>query len=272
MKEINKVIGFIGAGNMATALISGLVNGKHDPSRIIASSPEEEHLKKLSNEYGINTTHNNLEILELADVVILAVKPNIISSVLEEIKEKTLQKDHLFISIAAGIKIEKLESLLKESARVIRAMPNTPASIMEGVTAIAPNKNARPLDIENAKLLFESVGTVAEIKEKDIDIFTALIGSGPAYVFYLIESLLESSESLELPKEEKINLLASMISGSANLAKQVNDSPESLRKKVTSPGGVTQRAIEEFEINNLKNLIKKSMKVAEKKSIELGES
>ena len=116
-----------------------------------------------------------------------------------------------------------------------------------------------------------AAGTVAEIKEKDIDIFTALIGSGPAYVFYIIESLLESSESLELPKEEKINLLASMIAGSANLAKKAEDSPESLRKKVTSPGGVTQRAIEEFEINNLKNLIKESMKVAEKKSIELGE-
>lgn len=132
MKDINEVIGFIGAGNMATALISGLVNSKHDPSRIIASSPEEEHLKKLSDEYGINTTHNNLEILELADVVILAVKPNIIRSVLEEIREKTFQKEHLFISIAAGIKIEKLESLLNESARVIRAMPNTPASIREG--------------------------------------------------------------------------------------------------------------------------------------------
>ena len=143
---------------------------------------------------------------------------------------------------------------------------------MEGVTAIVPNEKVNELDIINAKQVFEYVGIVTEIKEKDIDIFTALIGSGPAYIFYIIESLLESSDDLDLSKEDKINLLASMISGSANLARTSRDSPEVLREKVTSPGGVTQRAIEEFEINNFKELIKKTMREAERKSIELGEN
>ena len=155
--------------------------------------------------------------------------------------------------------------------RVIRAMPNTPASIMEGVTAICANSNAQSIDIENAKLLFECVGKIAHINEKDIDIFTALIGSGPAYVFYLIESLLDSSKNLHLSEQEKKNLLASMISGAANLVLNSDDSPNVLRKKVTSPGGVTQTAIEEFETEGLKEILSKSMIAAEKKSIELGE-
>ena len=272
MREIKEVIGFIGAGNMATALISGLINGNHSPSQIIASSPEEKHLERLFNEYKVKTTNNNLEVAELADIIVLAVKPNVITSVLKELSETILKNNPLVISIAAGVKIEKIESLLNPNAKVIRAMPNTPASIMEGVTAIVPNEKVNELDIINAKQVFEYVGIVTEIKEKDIDIFTALIGSGPAYIFYIIESLLESSDDLDLSKEDKINLLASMISGSANLARTSRDSPEVLREKVTSPGGVTQRAIEEFEINNFKELLKKTMREAERKSIELGEN
>ncbi len=197
--------------------------------------------------------------------------PVALDIVSDEIKGVVTDKDILIISIAAGVKIEKIESQLGSPMRVIRAMPNTPASIMEGVTAICANSNAQSSDIENAKLLFECVGKIAHINEKDIDIFTALIGSGPAYVFYLIESLLDSSKNLHLSEQEKKNLLASMISGAANLVLNSDDSPNVLRKKVTSPGGVTQTAIEEFEIEGLKEIISKSMIAAEKKSIELGE-
>ena len=193
MKNIKETIGFIGAGNMATALISGLINSDQSASKIIASSPEQEHLEKLSKDFGIKTTNNNLEVVDIADIVILAVKPNIVQAVIDEIKDVATDKDILIISIAAGVKIEKIESQLGSPMRVIRAMPNTPASIMEGVTAICANSNAQSNDIENAKLLFECVGKITHINEKDIDIFTALIGSGPAYVFYLIESLLDLS-------------------------------------------------------------------------------
>ena len=271
MNNIKETIGFIGAGNMATALISGLINSDQSASKIIASSPEQEHLEKLSKDFGIKTTNNNLEIVDNSDIVILAVKPNIVQAVIDEIKDVATDKDILIISIAAGVKIEKIESQLGSPMRVIRAMPNTPASIMEGVTAICANSNAQSNDIENAKLLFECVGKITHINEKDIDIFTALIGSGPAYIFYLIESLLDSSKNLHLPEQEKKDLLASMISGAANLVLNSDESPNVLRKKVTSPGGVTQTAIEEFETEGLKEIISKSMIAAEKKSIELGE-
>ena len=271
MKNIKETIGFIGAGNMATALISGLINSDQSASKIIASSPEQEHLEKLSKDFGIKTTNNNLEIVDNSDIVILAVKPNIVQAVIDEIKDVATDKDILIISIAAGVKIEKIESQLGSPMRVIRAMPNTPASIMEGVTAICANSNAQSNDIENAKLLFECVGKITHINEKDIDIFTALIGSGPAYIFYLIESLLDSSKNLHLPEQEKKDLLASMISGAANLVLNSDESPNVLRKKVTSPGGVTQKAIEEFETEGLKEILSKSMIAAEKKSIELGE-
>ena len=271
MNNIKETIGFIGAGNMATALISGLINSDQSASKIIASSPEQEHLEKLSKDFGIKTTNNNLEIVDNSDIVILAVKPNIVQAVIDEIKDVATDKDILIISIAAGVKIEKIESQLGSPMRVIRAMPNTPASIMEGVTAICANSNAQSIDIENAKLLFECVGKIAHINEKDIDIFTALIGSGPAYIFYLIESLLDSSKNLHLPEQEKKDLLASMISGAANLVLNSDESPNVLRKKVTSPGGVTQTAIEEFETEGLKEILSKSMIAAEKKSIELGE-
>lgn len=266
----NAKIGFIGAGNMASALISGLIDSGKDASSIIASSPEKDHLNKLMDDFGVSTTEKNDEVIQFSDIVIVAVKPNVIEPVLIEIRDLFLEKRSLLISIAAGIQINTIEELLSPECRIIRAMPNTPASIQEGVTAICSNKFVKDYDIDSAKELFSSVGIVAEIKEENIDIYTALIGSGPAYVFYLIESLLESSESLELSKEEKSNLLAAMISGSANLAKNSKDNPEELRKKVTSPGGVTQSAIEEFERQGLKEIIKESMKVAEKKSIELG--
>ena len=271
MNNIKETIGFIGAGNMATALISGLINSDQSASKIIASSPEQEHLEKLSKDFGIKTTNNNLEIVDNSDIVILAVKPNIVQAVIDEIKDVATDKDILIISIAAGVKIEKIESQLGSPMRVIRAMPNTTASIMEGVTAICANSNAQSNDIENAKLLFECVGKIAHINEKDIDIFTALIGSGPAYIFYLIESLLDSSKNLHLPEQEKKDLLASMISGAANLVLNSDESPNVLRKKVTSPGGVTQTAIEEFETEGLKEILSKSIIAAEKKSIELGE-
>ena len=182
MKKLNEIIGFIGAGNMATALISGLINNGQEPSKIVSSSPEKEHLEKLSRDFDVMTSTDNQKVSEESDLIILAVKPNIIETVLSEIKETIIEKNNLVISIAAGVKIKKIESIIGSSARIIRAMPNTPASIMQGVTAISSNERVEETDIEKAKILFGSVGKTAEIKEKELDIFTALIGSGPAYV------------------------------------------------------------------------------------------
>ncbi|HJL95799.1 MAG: pyrroline-5-carboxylate reductase [Gammaproteobacteria bacterium] len=269
--EIEK-IGFIGAGNMASALISGLINNGIPPAGIMASSPEEDHLKNLTDNYGIKTTNKNKEIINESEIIILAVKPNILESVLTEVNSLISFNKHLIISIAAGCKITDIESKFSSKQRIIRAMPNTPASIKEGITAITLNKQATQKDKQNAEKLFSCVGEVLSINEKDMDAYTALIGSGPAYVFYFIESLLESCNQIDLDETTKKNMITSMISGSANLARKSEDTPETLRKKVTSPGGVTQRAIEEFETQEMKKIIVKAIKEATVKSKELGEN
>jgi pyrroline-5-carboxylate reductase len=150
-------------------------------------------------------------------------------------------------------------------------MPNTPASIGKGVTALCSNKNSSEEDLRVSRDIFESVGVTCLLEEKSFDLYTSLIGSGPAYIFYLVEALLESSKELNFEENEIKNLLLNMIIGSAELAKQSADSPETLRKKVTSPGGVTERALEVFEEEELKSTVIKAIKEATIRSIELGD-
>tara|TARA_Y100000748_G_scaffold128599_1_gene107765 strand:+ start:176 stop:991 length:816 start_codon:yes stop_codon:yes gene_type:complete len=271
MNVFSKKVGFIGAGNMASAIISGMITAGFKPKNIIASAPTKSHLKSLSDTFGINTSTDNEDVYRDSEIVIFAVKPHKMNIVLEEFNKKTHPKDVLIISLAAGLKIINIEKYLPSGQRIIRAMPNTPSSIREGVTAICQNKYATINDQENAETLFLSVGEVHHLQEQEMDIFTALIGSGPAYVFYLIESLLESASKMKMEEKSKKDMIASMIAGSARLAYE-EDSPLVLRKNVTSPGGVTERAIEEFEKNNLKKTILKAIEEAINKSKELGEN
>ncbi len=269
MKVMDKKVGFIGAGNMASALISGMISAGFKPKNIIASSPGKSHLDFLSNKFGVKTSNDNELVFNESEVIIFAVKPNILKTVLEEYKNFS-SKEMLLISVAAGFKILDIEAIFSSEQRVIRAMPNTPASIGSGVTAISLNKNASSDDKQNAEDLFSCVGEVVQIQEKEMDLYTALIGSGPAYVFYLIESLLDSSSEMEMDEETKKKMITSMIAGSLKLALMSENSPEKLRENVTSPGGVTQRAIEEFEKNGIKKTIIKAIKAAANKSKELG--
>ena len=262
-------IGFIGAGNMASALISGLVNAQKNPNSIMASSPEDNHLESLSSELGILTTKNNAEIAESCEIILLAVKPHIIKEVLKDISSYIKPNKHLIISIAAGIKIEDIQALLNVEQKIIRAMPNTPASIRRGVTALCNNSQTDLMDKNVAEEIFKSVGVTCWLQEDSLDQYTALIGSGPAYVFYFIEAMLEASKDLNLDEDIK-NLLIEMIIGSSELAKMSSEEPGILRKKVTSPGGVTERAIEIFEEKKIKQSILTAIKEATQRSIKLG--
>ena len=212
-----------------------------------------------------------MEIGRNCKTVVIAVKPHIVNSVLNELSELINSEHHLIISIAAGIKINDIQKQLKGDQRIIRAMPNTPASIGKGVTAICANENSSDEDLKTSKGIFESVGVTCLLEEKSLDLYTSLIGSGPAYIFYLVEALMESSKELNFEESEIKNLLLDMIIGSAELAKQSSDSPATLRKKVTSPGGVTERALEVFEEEKLKSIVQKAMKEATERSIELGD-
>ena len=272
MNVFGKKVGFIGAGNMASALISGIINAGFKPENITASSPGKDQLDSLSDTFGINTFTDNDHVFNESEIIIFAVKPHIMNTVLEEFSKNTSLKKVLIISVAAGLKIKDIEEHILPKQRIIRAMPNTPSSIGKGVTAISKNINVTAADEEHARELFSCVGKVINIEEEEMDLYTALIGSGPAYVFYLIESLLESSSHMKIDKKIQKDMIASMISGSAELALISDNSPQELRENVTSPGGVTERAIEEFHKNDLKKIILNAFKEAVNKSKELGEN
>ena len=271
MNSQKNTIGFIGAGNMASALIAGLINSGVNPEDITASSPEDSHLTTLSNDFGIKTTKDNKEIGKRCKTIVLAVKPQIVNSVLDELSGLINSGQHLIVSIAAGIKIADIQESLDGNQRIIRAMPNTPASIRSGVTALCANENSSEEDLRVATGIFESVGVTCLLEEQSLDLYTSLIGSGPAYIFYLVEILLESSKALNFKDNEIKNLLLNMIIGSAELVKQSSDSPKTLREKVTSPGGVTERALEVFEEEELKAIIQRAIEEATRRSIELGD-
>ena len=271
MKIMEKRVGFIGAGNMASALISGMISAGFKPENIIASSPGKSHLEILSNEFSVKTSNNNELVFKESEVIIFAVKPNVLKDVLDEYQNLACE-GKVLISVAAGYKISDIEDILSPEEKIIRAMPNTPTSIGSGVTAISLNKNVESCDKQDAENLFSCVGKVVHIEEKEMDLYTALIGSGPAYVFYLIESLLDASSQIKLDEKTKKNMISSMISGSSKLALMSEHSPKKLRENVTSPGGVTQRAIEEFEKNGMKKIIIDAIEAAASKSKELGDN
>ena len=272
MNEELSNIGFIGAGNMAGALIAGLVKNKYNNSQIFVSSPEEEHLKKLKDKFSVNVTKDNVEVIKSASTLVLAVKPNVIESVLDELSAEISKKDTLLISIVAGYKIESIEKRLKSNSKIIRVMPNTPASIGMGVSALTPNKLVVDEDKTIAESVFGSVGLTCWLDERAFDLFTALLSSGPAYIFYLIEALQEAAKGLNLDEGITKELITEMIKGSSTLASLSEDSPSLLRERVTSPGGVTERALEVLNEKRVSDSIVEAILKAAEKSKNLGES
>ena len=270
MKVKEENIGFIGAGNMAGALISGLVNEGYKNSKIFASSPEEEHLEKLSREFSVNVTMKNEDIVEFAPTVVLAIKPNVAITVLKELTESIRRKNTLIVSIVAGLTIDSIEAKVGTETKIIRAMPNTPASVGMGVSALTKNLLANREDQFKAESIFNSVGISCWLKETYFDLYTALIGSGPAYIFYFIEALQDSVKKFDLDDDLSKKLIIEMMKGSTALAGVSKDPPSLLREKVTSPGGVTETALGILKKNNVKQSIVEAILEGTKRSKVLG--
>ena len=264
-------IGFIGAGNIASALIQGLIKNGSDRKEIYASSPEQDHLDSLKKLHSVNVTKSNEEVILSCSTIILAVKPSVVRPVLEGNKNILSVNDHLVISIAAGVSINFIESLTNTDHRIVRVMTNTPVSIGMGVSALSCNSSASGKDKIKAEKIFSSVGPVHWMKERSLDLYTSLIGSGPAYIFYFIEALQKAAVGLDLDEESIKNLITEMIIGSASLAKISKDDPKTLREKVTSPGGVTEKAVEFLYSNKVADVLIQAVKEGESRSIELGE-
>jgi pyrroline-5-carboxylate reductase len=272
MKIQDKHIAFIGAGNMATALIQGLLARGLPCANIWASDPDEAKLERLSNELGINATTKNEEAVEHADIVILAVKPQLIKAVLAPLQQTLNSWPVLIISIAAGITTESLEKLIAQDQSIIRCMPNTPALVQAGASALFANTNCSEADKAVAEKILEAVGTVCWLEqEDDMHTVTALSGSGPAYFFLFIEALRDAAIQRGLAADLADALAKQTALGAAKLALQSDDGVDILRQKVTSPGGTTEAAITQLEKDAFRAIIARAIAQARSRSEELAQ-
>ena len=261
-------IGFIGLGNMGTALIEGLIEKKtFSPPDIWGSDVNKERCAYISDTYHINIAENNEELVENCEIVILSIKPQNFEEVLKSIRNK-INPHKLIISIAAGIKIKYIREILN-TERIIRVMPNTPALVKEGITAICTDF-LKEEDKSILEKIFLSVGEIVWIKEKDIDAITGLSGSGPAYVFAFIEGLIDGGIRMGLPRDIAQKLAIQTVFGSAKLLKETKKHPTILKEMVTSPGGTTIRALEELEKNAFHYTVMSAVIKATEMSKKLG--
>ncbi len=264
-------VGFIGAGNMAGALIRGvLAAGLCVPSSVYASDVEREKLQKLKRETKIHALADNLALVQESRVVVLAVKPQDLDGVLQEIRAAVSQH-HLLISIAAGVPTTRIEQLLGGEPRVVRAMPNTPALVGQGMTVIVPGRYARAADAALAQRLFAAVGDAVVVgDERVLDAVTGLSGSGPAYVYLLAEGLIAGGVAAGLTASLAQRLTYQTIAGAAAMLKETGQPPEALRAQVSSPGGTTLAGLSELHRRGFKDALVAAVVAATRRSQELG--
>ena len=262
-------IGFIGGGKMATAIMKGIINsGYSSKEDIYVSDKNPEALDILKKNFGINIYNNNIYIAQNCDVILFAVKPFVLRDVLEEIKPY-IKKNCLILSIAAGISIKTIEEILGEVS-VIRIMPNTPALVNEGMSAVCKGHFANDEQVKIALDIFKSVGRVVETEEKYIDIITAISGSGPAFYYYIINEIAKAGVKLGLDYETCLTLSSQTALGSAKMVMESGVNPEQLIINVTTPGGCTAVGNDVFKNNNVADILYETIEKTAQKAFELG--
>jgi pyrroline-5-carboxylate reductase len=284
MRPLNKKVGFIGAGNMGEAMINGLIiSALCEARQIWASDPRSARLRQLADRYKINATEDNTEVFEKADVVVLAVKPQQMDEVLDGLAlalPQAIKGVKLVISIAAGFPIKRIEAHLypplDQNARgllpIVRVMPNTPALVLAGMAGMCGNDYTKERDLNDARAILEAIGKVIEFEEKNLDAVTALSGSGPAYVFYIVEALAEAGVGLGLRPSHAMTLILETMKGAVKLLEETCEAPATLREKVTSKGGTTEAAIRVLDGHGTKGHIMEAVGAAARRSKELSVS
>ncbi len=267
-----KKIGFIGSGNMGEALISGLVLSKAtDPENIICSDIAEDLLDDIQTKYKISTTTDNIEVATKSDIVIFATKPQILGSVLKE-AAPALDQSKLIISIAAGVPLAAIAAGLQKELRLIRVMPNICAFVKESATAIAAGEFVQKDDVELARAIFDSVGETVFIQENVLmDAFTGLSGSGPAYIFTIIDAMADGGVKMGLSRKDSLFLSTQTVLGAAKLLLKSQEHPGQLKDRVASPGGTAIAGIHTLEQGGLRTTMINAVESATKRSKELGE-
>jgi len=264
-------VGFIGGGNMGEALIKGLIAANLVPGEAVyASDVRIERLRALDQQYGVQLCEDNAELVRQADIVILAVKPQIMAPVVRQIASAVTRKK-LLISIAAGVSTTTIRAALGKDARLIRVMPNTPALVLEGVTAIAKADGLEPDDLDAAGEIFGAVGRVVVLDEALMDAVTGLSGSGPAYVAVVIESLADGGVRMGLDRITAMTLATQTVLGAAKLLLETGMHPGALKDMVSSPGGTSIAGIAALEEGGIRTTFIKAVERATERSRELGQ-
>ena len=266
----NEKLGFIGVGNMGEALVKGLIASKAAaPAQIRVSARRRERVEELEKLYRVRGGSNG-EVARESDVVVLAVKPQILDQVLRDIAGE-LSRDKLIVSVAAGVPIAAIERRLRPPVRIVRAMPNTPATVGAAATAMALGEHATEADLATAKTIFDSVGVTVVLEESQLDAVTGLSGSGPAYLFLIIEALADAGVKVGLSRRASMQLAAQTVLGSAKLLIESGQHPGMLKDGVTSPGGTAIAGLHTLEAGGLRNVLMNAVEAATRRSRELGE-
>lgn len=262
-------IAVIGGGRMAEALVSGVLSAQLcRPEHIRVTDPDVARLDHLKKQYGIEASGTNRDAVLWADIVVLAVKPQVVDAVLNEIG--TVLTERLVISVIAGVPISRILDASGPHTHVIRTMPNTPAMIGEGMTALAIGPDVLAAEVTAARNIFESVGKVVPVEERLMDAVTGLSGSGPAYVFLLIEALADGGVKMGLPRDTAGLLAAQTVLGAARMVLETGQHPARLKDQVTSPGGTTIAGLHRLEQGSLRAVLIDAVEAATKRSQELG--
>lgn len=269
---MNDTIGFIGGGRMAEALIQGIIKaGLVDPARISAADPDPSRQQLLADQYGIRTCAQAIDFINDCTILVLAVKPQVMGPVLDSVKP-AIHSGHLVISIAAGIPLSFMEARLSGTkCRLVRVMPNTPALVQEGASALSPGAGTTDEDMAKARAIFDAVGRSVVLAESYLDAVTGLSGSGPAYVFSFIEALIDGGVKVGLNRADAQLLVLQTVLGSVKLAMESNEHPAQLRAMVTSPGGTTIAGLHELARSGFSGIIMDAVEAATKRSKELGQ-
>jgi pyrroline-5-carboxylate reductase len=266
----HQVLGFIGAGNMAGSLIGGLVSDDYPADIIWASDIDRERIDDLTVRFGIHSSSDNNAVVEHSQILVLAVKPQILQTVAREISAKVQQHRPLVISIAAGITESALDEWLGGNTAIVRCMPNTPALVKTGATALHANERITDEQRSQAEAILRSVGLAVWVEQEELlDVVTALSGSGPAYFFYLMEAMEQAAVELGLDQATARLLTQQTALGAARVAIESEEAPPELRRRVTSPGGTTEIAIEVFENRSIQVGVLEAMRAARQRAMEL---
>jgi len=256
-----------GAGVMGETLLSGLLRSGRSTEQIVITEKRAEHAAKLRERYGVEVL-DNAAAARRADVLVLVVKPQDMDGLLGEIRDH-IAPGNLVVSLAAGIPTAYLESRLPEGSSVVRVMPNTPALVDQGMAAVSAGRNCTAEHLAEAERLLASCGKVVQVPEKHQDAVTAISGSGPAYIFYVVESMIEAGVLLGLPRATATELVVQTLYGAATMLRETGDHPTVLRERVSSPGGTTIAAIRQLEDHKVRAAFMTAMEAAAARSAEL---